>query len=444
VNAKEGNLKKRFLVSLLFLAACAPGPSGELASPPNNKEKDKQIEVQVIYGDDNRLENYQASEALKSLAASTVALVKSSSLVVDAATGKSRLNGELFGDAYQLCASEPFREQTSGAFCSGSLVGPDTIITAGHCVTSATDCSNVRFVFDFALQAPGVENKLFSADQIYRCAQLIKRDQVSSGADYAVIKLDRSVVGRNALKYRRSGVVAVGDQVLVIGHPAGLPQKIAGGAQVRSISSQHFVTNLDTYGGNSGSAVFNASTSEIEGILVRGENDFISSGSCNVSNRCASGSCRGEDVTRIDQVVPHLGTVDPPPPPPPPMSDLVFAVSPNLSIPDSPKAGVKSSVSASSAVGGRKVRVQIELKHTYRGDLLVELLAPSGKVLILHNRSGGSLDDLRGTYGLDLASAQSLETLSSEPAGKWSLQVTDKASKDVGTLLKWSLILAAK
>jgi len=436
-------LKKRFLLSLLFLAACAPNPSAELASSPNDKEKDKQIEEQVIYGDDNRLENYQASDALRALAASTVALVKSTDLTLDSVTGKSKLGGEIFGNSYQLCSTEPFREQTSGAFCSGSLVGPDTIITAGHCITNATDCANVRFVFDFAVQASGVENKLFSADQIYRCQQIVHRELVNTGADYAVIKLDRKAVARNSLKFRKSGVVAVGDQVLVIGHPAGIPQKIAGGAQVRSVSSGFFVTNLDTYGGNSGSAVFNAVTSEIEGILVRGDTDFKPAGSCNVSNRCASGACRGEDVTRIDQLVKYLDGGGPVVPPVPPASDSVFAVNANLTIPDSPKAGIKSSVNVNVAPGGRKVRVQIELKHTYRGDLVVELISPSGKVVALHSRSGGSLDDIKGTYGVDLASAQSLDVLSGEAkTGAWSLRVTDKASQDVGVLQKWSLIFA--
>lgn len=49
--------------------------------------------------------------------------------------------------------------------------------------------------------------------------------------------------------------------------PAGLPQKIAGGAKVRSIQTGFFVANLETDGGNSGSAVFNLSNGVIEGIL---------------------------------------------------------------------------------------------------------------------------------------------------------------------------------
>jgi len=66
------------------------------------------------------------------------------------------------------------------------------------------------------------------------------------------------------------------------------------------------VANLDTFGGNSGSAVFNAETGEVEGILVRGENDYVWSdenGSrCRVPQQCTNDACRGEDVTRITNI----------------------------------------------------------------------------------------------------------------------------------------------
>jgi V8-like Glu-specific endopeptidase len=121
--------------------------------------------------------------------------------------------------------------------------------------------------------------------------------------DYAVIQLDRKVTDRRPLSFRKSGKVSIGESVVVIGHPSGLPTKIADGAKVRSHSGKYFVANLDTYGGNSGSAVFNHNTGEVEGILVRGENDYIqSSRGCMVSNKCPVDGCRGEDVTYITNI----------------------------------------------------------------------------------------------------------------------------------------------
>ncbi len=82
--------------------------------------------------------------------------------------------------------------------------------------------------------------------------------------------------------------------------------KIAGGAKIRSVRDQYFIANLDTYGGNSGSAVFNSSTGEVEGILVRGEVDYIFDNGCRRSKKCTNDGCRGEDVTRIKQTFSYL------------------------------------------------------------------------------------------------------------------------------------------
>ena len=65
-----------------------------------------------------------------------------------------------------------------------------------------------------------------------------------------------------------------------------LPRKYAGGQTsiVReNNNSDYFQANLDAYGGNSGSAVINAETHEVEGILVRGSYDFDSAGECDIS-----------------------------------------------------------------------------------------------------------------------------------------------------------------
>ena len=98
--------------------------------------------------------------------------------------------------------------------------------------------------------------------------------------------------------------------LIMIGHPSGLPQKIAGGARVRDNSpSSHFVANTDSYGGNSGSPIFNEATHEVEGILVRGVTDYVAEGGCNVSNQCDDDGCGGEDGTRAT----HFADLVPPP-----------------------------------------------------------------------------------------------------------------------------------
>ena len=85
--------------------------------------------------------------------------------------------------------------------------------------------------------------------------------------DFALIQLDRKVTDRRILDYRRKGRISKGENLVVIGHPSGLPTKIADGAYVKSLKNKFFRANLDTYGGNSGSAVFNANTGVVEGIV---------------------------------------------------------------------------------------------------------------------------------------------------------------------------------
>jgi len=113
------------------------------------------------------------------------------------------------------------------------------------------------------------------------------------------VQLERDVVGRTPAKVRSSGKIKDKQTLFVIGHPCGLPQKYAPGAKVRdNTPAPYFVANLDTYGGNSGSPVFAAPSATVEGILVRGENDFVTNGHCYVSLVCPTTGCRGEDVTR--------------------------------------------------------------------------------------------------------------------------------------------------
>lgn len=256
--------------------------------------------TRVIYGDDDRKDMYEVSnQMLRNIADSTVALMKSSSVTVSGSVAK--IKGEQFGSSFGLCKEEPFYEQPSSAFCSGSLVGPDVILTAGHCIRNEADCASTKFVFGFGVYSAGTLPTEVAAKDVVSCKQIIAREQVGSGADYAVIRIDRKVKDHRPLELDESNLKK-GANIVVIGHPSGLPTKVAGGAQVRDFNKPgFFVANLDTYGGNSGSAVFSATTGKVVGVLVRGENDFIykQGENCRISNRCPADGCRGEDVTKI-------------------------------------------------------------------------------------------------------------------------------------------------
>jgi V8-like Glu-specific endopeptidase len=272
-----------------------------------------------IYGDDDRLDYFEAPPQMRQLADSVVSLWPSKQ--VKAVDGGFSLATIGFGAALKLCPGEKFAEQPIGAFCSGTLVGPDLIMTAGHCITDEKSCADARFVFGFNIdQAGGKARTTVPSKDVYTCKSIVKRAldkqpsglfgtgiaiigallNKQSGPDFALIQLDRKVEGRKPLPVNR-GEAAKGDRIFVIGHPVGLPVKVAGNASVRDTSfKSFFLTDLDTFGGNSGSAVFNASTGKIEGILVRGAQDFTDTpAGCKVQTRVGQGDGKGEAVTKI-------------------------------------------------------------------------------------------------------------------------------------------------
>jgi hypothetical protein len=287
--------KKNMLgAALLAVSFCAAGAYAQ--------DEDK-----GIYGNDDRQDYFQASETGRRLADSTVAFFKAADVASD---GKMAL--ENFGEKLQLCKKEPFREQTIGAFCSGTLVAPDLVMTAGHCVKDSYDCSNTKMVFGYAVKQQGQNPSKVDPSEVYSCKGIVARDQQNSGPDYAILKLDRPVPNHQPLPVNREGGLREGAPLFVVGYPVGLPVKVAGGASVRRISAlDYFVANLDTYGGNSGSAVFNERTGLIEGILVRGGTDFevkssLFGGKCRASVRVADDGGRGEDVTSISAVLKYI------------------------------------------------------------------------------------------------------------------------------------------
>jgi hypothetical protein len=311
-------------VAILALSACGSGEgsgegdggnggggkisgkvSAKLAGNFSNNPSTK-----VIYGDDNRLDLYDVKDAKRlKLADSTVALISAQSIHIDGVMAKIDSVPYVNERGAPLCPSERFRDQDSGAFCSGFLIAPNVIATAGHCVTNDqgpnNDCAQTKFVFGYSLNYPGASVHSVPATEVYSCKRIIKREQNMQGQDYAVVEIDRNVPNHEPLKLRQSGDPALSDELMVIGHPSGLPTKVADGASIRFVRTDYLRASLDTYGGNSGSAVFNTRTNEVEGILVRGEQDFVYQDSCLVSKKCAQNECRGEDVTRVSYVVPY-------------------------------------------------------------------------------------------------------------------------------------------
>lgn len=244
----------------------------------------------LIYGEDDRYEVDQYPNADFRDKASAVAMRVSNRRLSEDRLDSSLINfphRKLKNAIPNLCASERFTDQLSVGDCSGFLVAPNLLVTAGHCMNSDAECSGHKWVFDYK---EGTTQ--FKKRDVYSCKKIISQKYTYTDqevSDYAVIELDRVVSDRTPLTRRKFGRVGLHTKLVVIGHPLGLPMKISDGAKVSRMNelererkfhswrmrANYFTANLDSYGGNSGSPVFNQKTGKVEGILIQGADDFI-------------------------------------------------------------------------------------------------------------------------------------------------------------------------
>ncbi|WP_327415761.1 M28 family metallopeptidase [Streptomyces sp. NBC_01233] len=123
----------------------------------------------------------------------------------------------------------------------------------------------------------------------------------------------------------------------------------------------------------------------------------------------------------------NLGAATPVPP------GQSFESTTDVNIPDSPAAAVNSPITVSGVAGNAPAttKVDVNIVHTYRGDLVVDLVAPDGTVYNLHNRSGGSADNLVQSYTVNASSDVA--------NGVWNLRVKDAAAQDIGYINSWKI-----
>lgn len=312
------------------------------------------VKNEVIYGsDDRQLVNSKMDkrylEMIKKIAPAIAVLVDSSDLkkgkLLDGELGKESIQQVIVPSIAReknLCEKEKFRDLPAFGSCTGFLVGDDLLLTAGHCIKGPLACQKKKWVFDYRQEQTVIldyefeKSTLFSqgksktkkesapknnryyklqfpTSSIVGCQEIIRRvDDSENKVDFALIRLDRKMTGREPLKYRLKGSISDNDRVMVVGHPWGMPLTLAPVGTIRGNNKENyfFTTNTDTFAGNSGSPVFNAETLEVEGVLVRGESDVRNlrhgegAGTffCKELKTCQENECDGEDATRISAI----------------------------------------------------------------------------------------------------------------------------------------------
>ncbi len=111
------------------------------------------------------------------------------------------------------------------------------------------------------------------------------------------------------------------------------------------------------------------------------------------------------------------------------------SVAPQAPIPDNQT--VTSTLAIAEDVTVDALKLDLDIAHTYRGDLVVKLTSPSGKSAVISNKEGGSADNLKGSFDLSAFAGEKAK-------GTWTLSVQDTARQDTGTLEKWGLTVTPK
>lgn len=129
----------------------------------------------IIHGDDDRVEAFAVGDDDLRERAQTnaVAITVRDRLIVR--EGAVELDPPSLGMAANLCGDEPFVDQPTLALCSGLLVEPDLVLTAGHC-THMIPCEQMRLVIGYYYEGEGVLAPI-DGDDVYECSEVIASER---------------------------------------------------------------------------------------------------------------------------------------------------------------------------------------------------------------------------------------------------------------------------
>lgn len=207
----------------------------------------------------------------------------------------------------RLCRNEKFSRDPSISYaCTGFLVAPDLLVTAGHCAANAGEeisnekggyCEVYTWYFDYqnTTAAPLAVNR-FSGNRIFKCKEIIYaiNEQDPLGRDFALIRLRRKVPhSRHLFTLGEANELRSNMRLNMLGHPMGTPLKLSPNGVILENDPRktYLKTNLDAFAGNSGSPVLNP-LKEVIGVLVAGKPNvglYTTRRGCERYNRCDSG-----------------------------------------------------------------------------------------------------------------------------------------------------------
>lgn len=259
----------------------------------------------AIYGSDDRIETYELPDYdWQKAAKATAAMISPKDIKYDRSKRRYEITNKKSLSDLGMCPDERFASQPVPAICTGFLIGNQTLVTAGHCIENKQECKDYFWVFDYKMLDANTPKMFFNKNAVYQCSKIIKRQYNERyNIDYTVMKLKRKVRGRTPLTVDPTTPPIAG-QVAIIGYPSGLPQKFSDDAFISELTSTFFRANLDSFGGNSGSPVFNLYNKRVVGILINGSRDYNydPEARCSRNHICDSETCSLETVSRISNI----------------------------------------------------------------------------------------------------------------------------------------------
>ncbi len=306
-----------------------------------------------------------------------------------------------------------------GGSCTAWRVGStNRLLTNNHCFSTQSEVAASEVWFNYACQTCGGNNPAtptkVSGATFYK---------TSSALDYTLFSVNNfdTIASYGYLLIDNRSAVA-NERIYIAGHGEGNPNKLSiyedtqGGAvcdvDSTNLDAQSIGYYCDTAPGSSGSPVLAASSHKVIALQHWGG--------------CLNGGVKINQVyAEISGLIDNGGT--------PPSTGPYFENTSDVSIPDA-GAAVTSSINVTGVSGNASsgLQVGVDIKHTYRGDLVIDLVVPDGTAYRLKNSStSDSADNVIATYTVNA---------SSEVAnGTWRLRVQDVYSVDTGYIDKFSL-----
>lgn len=263
----------------------------------------------IVFGIDDRVEVFTKPHIERSVGDSVAIML--SPVFLEETADRYLMKFNAISDSYEadLCKGEKFHGQpTASVNCTGFLVAPDLILTAGHCLTRdnsevenevTPQCMDFMWAFDYKYKSHNVIDDFFPKDNVFKCKEVVKAKFTYShirrtkelvyGDDYALVRLDRKVPRPILTSF--SDKIKGLKNIYSVGYPSGLPMKVATNGKVQDTGFENFfTTTLDILGGNSGGPVFN-NNHEVLGIVVRAypgdDYEFSKKKDCSIVKKCS-------------------------------------------------------------------------------------------------------------------------------------------------------------